>query len=122
MAVRFFSDAVNLKPDYANAYYNLAVALRDKGDLVSAASSAERTVSLLDPKSPDYKAASDLLASLKDQIASEAAKQESQAKQAEAPAAKSNSALQGKNLPQVLDLPKPENVATPPAVKKQTTE
>lgn len=121
MAVRFFSDAVNLKPDYANAYYNLAVALRDKGDLVSAASSAERTVSLLNPKSPDYKAASDLLANLKDQIATEAGKQ-AQIEKAEAPAAKTSSALQGKDLPQVLDLPKPENVATPPAVKKQTQE
>lgn len=120
MAIRFFSDAVNLKPDYANAYYNLAVALRDKGDLVSAASSAERTVSLLDPKSDDYKAASELLASLKDTIASKEA--ELQAQQAEAPAAKTSSALQGKNLPQVLDLPKPENIATPPAVKKQTQE
>ena len=117
MAIRFFSDAVNLKPDYANAYYNLAVALRDKGDLVSAASSAERTVSLLDPKSPDYEAASGLLANLKEQIASKTASE-----QTEAPAAKTSSALQGKNLPQVLDLPKPENVATPPAVKKQSQE
>ncbi len=121
MAIRFFSDAVNLKPDYANAYFNLAVALRDKGDLVSAASSAERTVSLLDPASQDYKAASELLAALKDQIASKEAELQAQT-QTQAPAAKSSSALQDKNLPKVLDLPKPENVATPPAVKKQTQE
>ncbi len=123
MAIRFFSDAVNLKPDFANAYFNLAVALKDKGDLVGAATSAERTVSLLDPGSQDYQVASDLLKSLKDQIASAAAKQqaEQEAQQKiQAPAAQTpSSALQNKNLPNVLDLPKPENVATPPAVKKE---
>ena len=31
LAVRFFDDAVSLKPDYSNALYNLAIALRDKG-------------------------------------------------------------------------------------------
>src|SRR3989344_491892 len=29
LAIRFFNDAINLKPDYANGYYNLSVALRD---------------------------------------------------------------------------------------------
>lgn len=124
MAIRFFTDAINLKPDYANAYFNLAVALKDKGDLVGAASSAERTVSLLDPKSQDYKVASEFLASLKEQIET-AAKQQAEAQsgnQVTAPAAKTNSALQNKNLPNVLDLPKPENIATPEAVKKQPQE
>jgi len=119
LAIRFFTDAVNLKPDFANGYYNLAAALREKGDLTEAASSAEKTVSLLDPSSPDYQTASDLLAQLRDQIASEAAKQQAQQKeQIQAPAAQESSALQDKNLPQILDLPKPENVATPEAVKK----
>lgn len=121
MATRFFTDAVNLKPDFANAYYNLAVVLRDNNDLASAVASAERTVSLLDPASADYKTAADLLSNLKDRLASEAAKQQAAGgtNQQGAPAAQTNSALQNSNLPKVLDLPKPENVATPAAVKKQ---
>jgi tetratricopeptide (TPR) repeat protein len=47
MAIRFFTDAVNLKPDYVNGYYNLAVAYREKGDLENAKIAAERTVALL---------------------------------------------------------------------------
>lgn len=128
MAIRFFTDSINLKPDFANGYFNLAVALKDKGDLVGAASSAERTVSLLDPKSADYKTASDLLASLKDQIASASAQQQAQeqaASQITAPAAKTNSALQNKNLPNVpiqgLEQ-EPDKIATPEAIKKQTQE
>lgn len=125
MAIRFFSDAVNIKPDLANGYFNLAVALRDKGDLIGAATSAERTVSLLDANTPDYKVAAELLTILKDQIASEAAKQQAEeAKQAGTgqtltPPSQKSSALQEKSLPKVLDLPQPENIATPEAVKKQ---
>ena len=35
-AIREFSIAANLKPDYANAYYNLGYALEAKGDLQNA--------------------------------------------------------------------------------------
>jgi tetratricopeptide (TPR) repeat protein len=47
MAVRFFTDSINLKPDYINGYYNLAIALRDKGELDNAQLVAEQTVALL---------------------------------------------------------------------------
>lgn len=121
MAIRFFTDAVNLKPDYANAYFNLSIALKDKNDLVGAVASAEKTVSLLDAGSDDYKVAAELLTNLKDQLASESAKQTAQevAEQQTPPASQTNSALQDSNLPKVLDLPKSENVATPAAVNKQ---
>lgn len=119
LAIRFFSDAVNLKPDLANGYYNLAVALRDKGDLTSAITSAERTVSLLDPNSQDYKAASEFLADLKSR-SEEATKATPPAPIGSGPAAETTSALQNKSLPQVLDLPKPESIATPEAIKKPT--
>lgn len=112
MALRFFTDAVNLKPDYANGYYNIAVALKDKGDLQGAKTMAEKTISLLDPNSPDYKTASDLLASLNDQTAQ---------KEAEIKEPEEKSALQDKKLPKVLNLPKPEKVATPEAINKTTT-
>lgn len=114
LAVRFFSDAINLKPDFANAYYNLSVALRDKGDLQSAVAAGERVVALLGPKSADYKAASEYLSDLKARVATGSAQQQTQT----APAAEEQSALQKKNMPKVLDLPKKDDIATPPAVKK----
>lgn len=116
MAIRFFTDAINLKPDYANAYYNLSMALKEKGDLQGAAAVAEKTVSLLDSKDPDYKVASDLLASLKDETATKSAEKE--AINNTKPTPTPTSALQNKKLPKVLDLPDPEKIATPPAVNK----
>lgn len=110
LAVRFFTDAVNLKPDYANAYYNLAVALKDKGNLEESQMIAEKTVSLLDPKSADYKVATNFLKDLRQQIATGSAGGQTP------PAAQNNSALGQENLPEVLDLPKPSSVSTPSAI------
>ncbi|MBI4039727.1 O-antigen ligase family protein [Candidatus Daviesbacteria bacterium] len=110
-AVRFFTDSVTIKPDYTNGYYNLAIALRDKGDIKSAIAAATQATSLLsDQNSSDYKVASQLLKSLQEKEATQTAQV--------APASQTNSALQGKNLPNVLNLPQPESIATPPAVKK----
>lgn len=114
LAVRFFTDSVNLKPDYANGYYNLSIALRDKGDLKNAQATAEKMVSLVDPKSPDYKIATDYLKDLKDRIATGSAAESA----ITPPAAQQTSPLQTNQPNKVLNLPKPENIATPPAVKK----
>lgn len=114
MAIRFFTDAINLKNDYANGYYNLSVALRDKGDLASAQTTAEKLLTLIDKSSPDYQAADDYLTDLKNRIASGSANQS----QIQPPAAQTTGALQEEDLPKVIDLPKPEKIATPEAVKK----
>lgn len=113
LAIRFFSDAANLKSDWPNAYYNLSVALRDKGDLKGAQAAAEKTVSLLEQDSQDYQVALVYLNDLKERIATGSA----QASQIEAPAAQTTSPLQRNQQP-VLELPQPENIATPPAVKR----
>jgi O-antigen ligase len=86
MAVRFFNDAANLKPDYANAYFNLSIALKDKGDMQNAILAAERVAALLenDKNSPAYKQATDYLTSLKSPGTSTA----------QAPAAQTDSALE----------------------------
>ncbi|MGE5041729.1 MAG: O-antigen ligase family protein [Candidatus Levyibacteriota bacterium] len=118
LAIRFFTDAANLKPDYANAYFNLAVALRDKGDLPNAVAVAQQTVTLLakDTSTPDYKVAFKLLADLKS-AAAEAAKQQ-QANQTTAPAAQTNSALTNQNLNANVNIPNTPPQTTPaPAVK-----
>lgn len=108
MAIRFFSDAINLKPDFAIGYLNLSIALRDKGDLAGAQATAEKLLTLLPADSPDYKTISDYIADLKSK--NETATQP--------PAAQEEGALQQKELPKVIDLPKPEKIATPEAIKK----
>lgn len=107
LAIRLFTDAISLKPDFANGYYNLAVALKDKGDKEQALAAAQKLLSLVDQKSADYQVAANLLKDL-------------QAKESSAtpPAAESSSALNKEGLPKVVNLPKPEKIATPEAVKK----
>lgn len=118
MAIRFFDDAVNLKPDYANAYYNLSIALRDKGNLSEAEAVGERVVQLLqtDTANPDYKVAADYLKDLKARISTGSAQNST----ISAPAANQEGALQNENLPEVPleQLQNEPEVATPPAVKR----
>jgi tetratricopeptide (TPR) repeat protein len=122
LAVRFFNDAANLKQDYANAFYNLSIALKDKGDLQTAYLAGQRVVALLqsDPNNQDYKTASQYLADLKTKI--DTAQKENQSNVAGAsvtpPAAEQNSALQKENiLPNGVDLGQKPKVSTPSAVK-----
>lgn len=119
LAIRFFTDAINLKPDFANAYYNLSVALADKGDFASAIASTERLISLVDPKSQDHEVATKLLQQLKDIQATASGTQAEGASGQVPPAAAQNSPLQKQGLPDVVNIDSPrENVATPEAVKK----
>jgi tetratricopeptide (TPR) repeat protein len=71
LAIRFFTDAANLKPDNANAYFNLAIALRDKRDLNNAKLVAEQAANLLSKNkdSQDFKIATALVKEINDTIA-----------------------------------------------------
>lgn len=109
LAIRFFIDSINLKPDFANGYYNLSVALRDKGDLNGAVTTAEKVLTLVEVSSPDYKIATDYLNELKSKAGGGPA---------QPPAATSSGALQKEELPDVVNVGKPEKIATPSAVKK----
>ena len=113
MAIRFFTDSINLKPDFANGYYNLSVALRDKGDLASALSTGEKVVELVDKNSSDYKVATDYLNDLKNKI--------TPAAPVTPPAAKTTGSLQEEKLPKVVNVGNPPtDIATPSAIKKPT--
>lgn len=116
-AIRYFTDAANLKPDYANAYYNLSIALRDKGDLTNAVAVAQQTVNLFQktPSDPSAKTATQLLADLKAQLNNTSTTGQAQT----APAAKTNSALGNQNIPNVTvpSLNNPPQVTPAPAVK-----
>ncbi|MEK7617378.1 MAG: O-antigen ligase family protein [Patescibacteria group bacterium] len=108
LAIRFFQDSINLKPDFANGFYNLSVALRDKGDLNTALQAAERAVQLIDASSSDYKVATDYLNDLRAKAGGPN----------EPPAATASGALQEEKLPKVINLPKPEKIATPEAIRR----
>lgn len=111
LAIRFFTDSINLKPDFANGYYNLSVALRDKGDLNSALQMAEKVVTLVEKDSADYKVATDYLTDLKNKISPPTPPQP--------PAAETSGELQNQKLPKVVNVGNPpEKIATPEAIKK----
>ena len=117
LAERFFSDATNLKPDYANAYYNLSIAYRDGADFTNATTVAQQLVTLLqtNTNSADYKAASKYLVDLKAQAAANSA----QTAQTTSAAQANTNVLQSTNVPgvNVSNLNNPPKVTVPAAVK-----
>lgn len=119
LAVRFFSDAANLKPDYANAYYNLAIAMRDNNDLPNAILVAQQLVNMLskDTNSTDYKTATALLADLKAKLASQQAQQQAANQQSTTQANENATGLQNPNLPNVTTLNNPPRVSPAPTVR-----
>lgn len=68
-AVALFSQAAELKPDLVNAYYNGANALKAWGKLEDAEKAYQKTLTLLEPDSEDYVAASKELEALQAEIA-----------------------------------------------------
>lgn len=112
LAIRFFSDAANLKPDNANAYYNLSVALRDKGDLQNAKLVADRAVALLakTPESQGYKTATALVKEIETKISGGTGENAGSIQDGSTKA----------NLPEgsVEDLGNPPTPSTPAAVRR----
>lgn len=64
-AILQFSQSINLKPDYANGYYNLAAAYREKQDWTNAFLNMEQAVNLVPVDSPDYQRAFEELEELR---------------------------------------------------------
>lgn len=60
-AIRLFETAAAFKPDHANAYYNLAVALRDRGDEEAAVRQMQQVLQLVEPGSADAELAQEEL-------------------------------------------------------------
>lgn len=67
-AIRFFGQAVDLKPDLANAHYNLAAAYREKGEAAKAVASLNTVLQLVDPALPDYSRAQTELVELQKKL------------------------------------------------------
>ncbi|MBI3290637.1 tetratricopeptide repeat protein [Candidatus Microgenomates bacterium] len=67
-AIKAFEFAVQTKPDFANAHYNLAAALREKGDFARAAAEMEAVLSIVAPGTKDYETAQKELENLKSKL------------------------------------------------------
>lgn len=64
-ALRYFEQAIQLKPDYANAYYNYGLALERGGNIPVAIQALERALQLLPATSSDRATAENKLAELR---------------------------------------------------------
>ncbi len=82
-AATLFEQAALLKPDYANAYYNLANALKEAGTLEQAAQYYQQTLALLDPSSTDYQTAAQELQGLQAKLQTQTSEGEAGAAQEE---------------------------------------
>jgi tetratricopeptide (TPR) repeat protein len=71
-AISMFRQAADLKPDLANAHYNLAAAYREKKEYALALSEMQAVVQLVDKTSPDFTKASEELEELRKQVGSAA--------------------------------------------------
>jgi len=67
-AVREFQIAIQLRPNYANAHFNLAKALEASGNLQVAVTSMQKVLEFLSPESPDYAVAQNELTSLQSKL------------------------------------------------------
>lgn len=65
-AIREFEYAVQTKPDYANARYNLAIAYKENGEIDKAIDQMSQVLSLVDKDSEDFTLASKTLEELKE--------------------------------------------------------
>lgn len=63
-----FQTAIQLKPDYANAYYNLAKLLESVKDYANSATIMQKAISLLGPDNPDLNKANGELEAIKTKV------------------------------------------------------
>lgn len=67
-AAGIFQQAVSLKPDYANGYFNLAVALRQMGQLEQSKAALQQVLVMLDSSSEEYIAVTRQLEEVEEEI------------------------------------------------------
>lgn len=84
-AIRLFEQAATLKPDYANAHYNLAVALSRNNQTERAIGSYQRVLELVDPTTADYTKALEELNQLRQSQGLEAQQPANQTSELSAP-------------------------------------
>jgi len=103
-AIRWFQQAVDVKPNFANGYYNLAAAYREKGDFKKAHEAMQTTVSLVPSTSEDYQKAQGELEELARKVSEKEA----------TPGAKIEAQPEIQETPLTEPQPLPSPVITPP--------
>lgn len=113
-AIRQFNLSINLKPDFANAYYNLAAALKETGKIKEAVAAMERVLGLVEPNSNDYRKAKKELDDLRTKLPKEETK--------ETPSGQPETLTEPATSSAVLNPPLklPENAAPPVATSSGT--
>ncbi len=110
-AVKILETAVLSKNDYANAYYNLAFAYREKGELEKAISAMGQVLALVDKNSKDFQVAEKALADMQSKQ-KEKVKENPQGEKLQAPQTETKPAIDPKvNLPE--DAKPPETPVSP---------
>lgn len=117
-AIQLFQQTINLKPDWANAYYNLGYAYMQKKDEQSAYQAFSQALQLLDPNSQDKAMLEKQVETLKKSLEDQAKKAQTNAqKQSETQANGTQQVPDGQiRIPENLGLPEaqpPANVPTP---------
>lgn len=117
-AIEYFIKTIDLKPDWANAYYNLSAAYKEKGNYLGAFENMQKVVQLLPADSKDYNKAKEELEQLKEKLPKDQKAQiENQEKGGElttpSPLPSQNPDLKGIELPEEV---------TPPSVLNPETE
>ncbi len=95
-----FQQAAELKPDYVNAYYNLANSLKQSNHLDQAKVAYQKTLSLLQADSEDYIKANQELAEVEKALAAQAEANPEAATGSESAANSQNNSLLKQNLTQ----------------------
>lgn len=67
-AIEQFKLSVSLKQDFANGYYNLAAAFREKGDIANATAALKQAIEHVPANNPDFEKARKELADLEKQL------------------------------------------------------
>lgn len=67
-AIRLFEQTIDLKPDFPNAHYNLAAALREKKEYEPALAQMEVVLTLVDPSSGDFQKATEEANQLREKV------------------------------------------------------
>lgn len=119
-AQRQFQIAINLKPDFANAYYNLGHALESKGDLQGALIQYQTVKSLVATDANNAKRVSGEIAALQSKIGAQSEKANAQAQQKVIESAENQPNLEiskpSNQLPKQkkeVKIPPPQVTATP---------
>jgi len=110
-AINLFQTSVGLKPDFANGYYNLAAAFREKKDFQKAFEALNQASRFIDVNSPDYQKVQAEIEEVKKML----------------PQAVEETPFEGEetlSLPEPLPSPQPEltPIELPPAEEEETVE